>query len=340
MDIIKQGGGVGTIVPKGSIDCSGNPNYPAANAGDWYVVSVAGKIGGASGVDVDPGDFIICNVDGTPSGNQAAVGANWAVIAMSDAIEYTNATPVPTTVGRIAAGMTFNKASMDYMWDALLYLTNPSVSFVMNPAAGTREFGATSATVTITPTTVKGTNNIVSLALSSTDGYSYSYPAPNPAGGAEAIQTDSTLLSNTRSYTATVSAGGLQTGTSTQTITFQWKMYYGVSALSNIYTGADIMANIATQNADFATTKAKTYSFTPGVDNYVYFAYPAAFGAIVTSIFNSLPMTAWKYSTGAAYVDNVTPVPISLTNSSGGTANYYIIRSDNFYNSPAVWQIA
>jgi hypothetical protein len=31
---------------KGSTDASANPNYPAASKGDFYVVSVAGKIGG------------------------------------------------------------------------------------------------------------------------------------------------------------------------------------------------------------------------------------------------------------------------------------------------------
>src|SRR5689334_21946770 len=33
------------VVYKGVTDCSGNPNYPAADAGHLYIVSVAGKIG-------------------------------------------------------------------------------------------------------------------------------------------------------------------------------------------------------------------------------------------------------------------------------------------------------
>jgi len=39
-------------VLKGGLDCSTNPNYPAADAGWVYRVTVAGKIGGASGPDV------------------------------------------------------------------------------------------------------------------------------------------------------------------------------------------------------------------------------------------------------------------------------------------------
>jgi hypothetical protein len=65
---------------KGAIDCSTNPDYPAADAGWLYRVSVAGKIGGASGINVQSGDMLICLVDATVSGDQATVGANWNII--------------------------------------------------------------------------------------------------------------------------------------------------------------------------------------------------------------------------------------------------------------------
>jgi hypothetical protein len=64
---------------KGSINCSGNPNYPEADAGHVYRVSAAGKIGGASGVNVEIGDRLECFVDSSASGNHATVGANWLV---------------------------------------------------------------------------------------------------------------------------------------------------------------------------------------------------------------------------------------------------------------------
>lgn len=67
------------MVYKGPIDCSANPNYPAASTGWVYLVSVAGKIGGASGVTVDSGDLIICNATNA-GGTQAAVGSSWNVV--------------------------------------------------------------------------------------------------------------------------------------------------------------------------------------------------------------------------------------------------------------------
>lgn len=65
---------------KGVQDCSTNPNYPAASAGWSYRVSVAGKIGGVSGINVEIGDTLVCLVDGSAAGNQATVGANWLIL--------------------------------------------------------------------------------------------------------------------------------------------------------------------------------------------------------------------------------------------------------------------
>jgi hypothetical protein len=68
------------LLYKGVIDCSGNPNYPAADAGYTYVCSVSGKIGGASGKAVLVGDMILRNHDGTSAGDEAAVGIYWNAI--------------------------------------------------------------------------------------------------------------------------------------------------------------------------------------------------------------------------------------------------------------------
>jgi hypothetical protein len=68
------------MVFKGVIDASTNPNYPAANKGDTYKISVAGKIGGASGPNVEIGDTIISTADGQSAGTHAAVGANWGIV--------------------------------------------------------------------------------------------------------------------------------------------------------------------------------------------------------------------------------------------------------------------
>jgi hypothetical protein len=79
VDAIVTGGASDVMIFKGVIDCSANPNYPAADAGHLYKISVAGKIGGASGVNVEVGDTIYCITDSTASGNQATVGSHWVI---------------------------------------------------------------------------------------------------------------------------------------------------------------------------------------------------------------------------------------------------------------------
>lgn len=70
---------VGMFDLRGTTDCSANPNYPAAVKGDAYSVSVAGKIGGASGASVAVGDVYFALADNA-GGTQAAVGASWDVL--------------------------------------------------------------------------------------------------------------------------------------------------------------------------------------------------------------------------------------------------------------------
>jgi len=71
------------MVYKGAINATANPNYPAADAGHTYKISHAGKIGGASGPNVEVGDMIICTLDGSAAGTHAAVGANWNIIQVN-----------------------------------------------------------------------------------------------------------------------------------------------------------------------------------------------------------------------------------------------------------------
>jgi len=88
------------MVFKGVIDCSANPNYPAADRGWTYKVSVAGKIGGASGLSVEVGDTAMCLTDGTASGDQATVGANWNIVQANLVGAVTG--PSTSTNGNIA----------------------------------------------------------------------------------------------------------------------------------------------------------------------------------------------------------------------------------------------
>lgn len=101
------------MVFKGVIDCSANPNYPAADRGHTYKVSVAGKIGGASGANVEAGDLLLCLTDGTAAGTQAAVGAQWSIAQAN--IDGAVTGPASATSGNVA---TFNGTSGKVIQDS------------------------------------------------------------------------------------------------------------------------------------------------------------------------------------------------------------------------------
>lgn len=63
----------------GTINATANPNYPAASKGHKWLFSHAGKIGGASGIEVDGGDQLVCTTTSV-AGTHAAVGANFTVV--------------------------------------------------------------------------------------------------------------------------------------------------------------------------------------------------------------------------------------------------------------------
>lgn len=97
----------GLLHLQGNLDCSGNPNYPSAIKGDLYYVSVAGKIGGASGTTVDIGDAIVCKADNA-GGTQASVGTSWfilehnlvgALLATNNLSDLTNVSSARTNLG-------------------------------------------------------------------------------------------------------------------------------------------------------------------------------------------------------------------------------------------------
>ena len=112
------------------------------------------------------------------------------------------------------------------------------------------------------------------------------------------------------------------------TVNFRWKRYWGVST-GDVITGANVMSVLEPQGDEFATSRTASKSFTSGgTATYYYYAYPASFGAVSAWTFNGFDQDVanLEYSDGATGYGS-SPTNVSLTNSSGGTANYYIVRS-------------
>jgi hypothetical protein len=101
-------GGIKIPLP---IDCSANPDYPPAAAGDSYLVTVGGKIGGASGLLVQAGDKIIAQQTNA-GGNQATVGSAWYIIQGNIDL----ATTTTSGITRIATDTETNAGSENFAY--------------------------------------------------------------------------------------------------------------------------------------------------------------------------------------------------------------------------------
>lgn len=154
------------MVFKGVIDCSANPNYPAADRGHTYRVSVAGKIGGASGPNVEAGDILLCLTDGTASGDHATVGASWAIIQTN--LDGAVIGPASATDGGFArfdgtTGKLIKNSAATVSLTADVSGTLP----VANGGTGVTSSTGTGSTVLSDAPTFTGQSNFVSIAASS-----------------------------------------------------------------------------------------------------------------------------------------------------------------------------
>lgn len=97
--------------PPVDIDCSANPNYPQSEAGDRYIVTADGKIGGASGEDVTVGDLIVCRTSNS-GGTHAAVGDKFFILQTNihDASETIKGYIQIATQSEVNAGTNTKKA--------------------------------------------------------------------------------------------------------------------------------------------------------------------------------------------------------------------------------------
>lgn len=128
---------VGLLDFKGSQDCSGNPNYPSALKGDAYYVSVAGKIGGASGKSVEVGDVFVASADNA-GGAEGSVGTSWFVLEhnlVGAAVTSGTLAQFAATTSAQLAGVISDETGSG----ALVFATSPTLVTpnIGTPSAGT-----------------------------------------------------------------------------------------------------------------------------------------------------------------------------------------------------------
>jgi len=172
-----------SVKPPLPIDCSANPNYPSAVAGDSYKVSVAGMIGGGSGLVVSVGDLIIASI-ANAGGTQASVGGYWGVYQtlLEQATNTVYGIVRLATDAEAIAGSSSTGVLTPYSGKELYNQMAKTVYYQMNPRGVTEVSFYMRNAGNINSTTIVGGSNVfiktgTGGTYPSTQTYPYAYNA-------------------------------------------------------------------------------------------------------------------------------------------------------------------
>jgi hypothetical protein len=263
----------------------------------------------------------------------------------SNAIYYSNSNPTTQTVGGISVGSTFGGThSIQEMFDLLLYPYVAPVGTLSIPNSNPRQFGG-STSVSISWTATKNKNTITSIKV---DG-STVVPTGNTQTGTKiSIGTHSTSPGTQVVQSFTMSVGdGVTTVTSSTTLVWQNKVYWGKVNLSsisnpNLTTDPSYSNSVGDVTTDsiikgltgagvspgsvLSNSFSKTYTNIDGGGMYLVFAWPSVFGTPKFTV-NGLLSTAFTKVRGSTYSN-------TFSNELGFVANYDVWVSNTAQNSP------
>lgn len=270
------------------------------------------------------------------------------IVASSSATPTTFMNPDPTTitVGGIGVNSTFaTPHTVQEMFNLLLYpYTLPTIS--LGPSI-IREYGP-NLSYTFNWSVIKKSYPISTVII---DGFTLTGITGNNQSGTRNVSgTYSFPLSSSTTNTFTMNVSdGTQTATTTATITWMNKIYWGTIDLSGLplYPNPNLTLNpsyatyvstiitnpliLALNGAgvglgsELTTTKSKTYTGINGAGKYLIFAWPSSVSGsstptfVVAGLVNSaftMVKTGW-----------------SFTNQNGITTNYEVWISNTAYNS-------
>jgi hypothetical protein len=260
---------------------------------------------------------------GNASSVQVVLGSDTRLTAATPQV-LTNASPTPTTIGGIAAGTTFASIPVETVLQNLLYpyQTPAFSSFSMSGQTTPLEVGSsvTGGLHTFTWGTTNPTNintNSISV-IDVTNGNAVLASSLANTGSTSITLTSVTKITATTHQwkvqsTSTVAA----TLSSTYTVTWQWKRFYGESTNTSLIASEVQALRIGGLSASFAGT----YAFSAG--GYKWLAYPSLLGTA----------TSFKDQSTNLDVPFQTVQTLSITNINGITTTYNVHRTVNIIGS-------
>lgn len=252
---------------------------------------------------------------------------------------YTNPAPVPVTIGGIAVGSTFSGATMQQMWDSLLYpyLSPAFSSFSIAGQPTTLEVGATISAGSKTfnwGTTYSGniSPNTIKIKNFNT-GAIISTPSTGIANDGSEVISIASVTRTTPGYQRwIVYATTVATVTISKIFDVNWynRIYYGTSSATTL-TANQITGLTGTV---LTATSYRTHVFGSGDYKYICiptaFANPTLFKDASTNLTVAMAGPAEGYSTlnNGYYVNQVV-----VTNAFGINVTYDVYRTKNILGS-------
>lgn len=216
----------------------------------------------------------------------------------------------------------------------LLYPSVPPTTTLSSSLATTQEYASAGADYT-TNLTWSSKCPVACLAITSItiDGVGQTLDDPFNEGHTQnGVLNSRAVPRNVQKSFTNVTNSTDKSSTSTVTVVWRWKRYWGAFAsavpptdpafsISDAQILALTGAGVGTGN-EFATGRAKNYDGINGGGDYLVFAFLSSYGTPVFKI-NGLPSTAFTKVRNNAFI-----------NASGGSETYQVWVSDTEYNSP------
>lgn len=270
------------------------------------------------------------------SGDSLA-GFEWVKQLVSDSLaNYSQDFDASAAVtrGSFPTGEVLSGNTVSEVLTSLLYPSVAPTTTLSSSLATTQEFASAGADYT-TNLTWSSTRPVACLAITSItiDGVTQALDDPFNEGHTQNGVLNSRLVPrNIQKSFTNVTNSTDKSSTSTVTINWRWKRYWGAFAsavpptdptfsISDAQVLALTGAGVGTGN-EFATSRAKNYDGINGNGDYLVFAFLSSYGTPIFKI-NGLPSTAFTEVRNDAFV-----------NTSGGATTIQVWVSDTEYNSP------
>jgi hypothetical protein len=241
----------------------------------------------------DTGDYIIDTIYSIGSGTGAITLASFNTdsnglyeigsfvdlrefVTLGEAETYTNANPVPETIGGISAGSTFNNKTTSEMLDLLLYpYIAPSISLSANVSPGIFEFGNNINSLTLNATTIKKSNPITLVEFYRGASLIHSVPSPNANGGLESYVETNPITSSV-SFSSKVGDGTQIITSNSISYTYVYPYYVGDTSMS---TPDETTIKAMTKLIKTKSNTTRNYTIT---NSRFCIAFPSSYGNLTS----------------------------------------------------------